>query len=532
MMNILKLNLNPTKNAFLFLVSVMILSSCQLTIVRPSSSTLTSNSDSSNSDSSYIQPVIEENLDYLSFFNPTTKIVVELIITANNLQQLNDDGLSNSSAREIYHEATVKFLVTYQDNSNKLYELEQVGVRMKGNLSRLEFVNDEGYIYDLVHFKFNFSEFIPNQRLLGMSKLDLKWNRNFDHSQIKQLYAYKFFQDYLPIAPNATLGSLSITQTNVPNRSNHLTTYMGVYTLLETIDRRVIKRIFPENEANGNLYKLTYTYDARSDSQWPANFRQSQTILVSGNTYSRIEGGKIGIENWDINPPYRPSYDLKTNKQNPNFSDMANLIGLLKSTTNYSNAAIKNQLETKVNIDAFIMMEAIAYFIGNPDDFRNNFNNAYVYFVPSTQQAIFIPYDFDRGFGAHGNWDPTFENNKGPSLTKVAPFELALLEDNIDRQNPLYRFTVMQGAIADYLNTYRQYLNQISESKWLTRSYFESMHQQYALNYGASVIPDNELPYAQFSLNATTHPSYPVFNMTFHQYLEAKKTTFNAAVNN
>jgi hypothetical protein len=211
---------------------------------------------------------------------------------------------------------------------------------------------------------------------------------------------------------------------------------------------------------------------------------------------------------------------------------MANLIGLLKSTTNYSNAAIKNQLETKVNIDAFIMMEAIAYFIGNPDDFRNNFNNAYVYFVPSSQQAIFIPYDLDRGFGAHGNWDPTFENNKGPSLTKVAPFELALLEDNIDRQNPLYLFTVMQGAIADYLNTYRQYLNQISESKWLTRSYFESMHQQYALNYGASVIPDNELPYAQFSLNATTHPSYPVFNMTFHQYLEAKKMTFNAAVNN
>jgi spore coat protein CotH len=526
-MNTLKLNLNQPKPFFMLLVSVMILSSCEMMVSQSSNSNLTSSEPSS-----YVQPVIAENPDYLSFFNSTTKIGVELIITASNLKQLNDDGNSDSGARETYHQAAVKFFVTDQDNSNKVYEFEQVGVRMKGNLSRQEFVNNESYIYDLVHFKFDFSEFIPNQRLLGMSRLDLKWNRNFDHSQIKQLYSYKFFQDYLPIAPNATLGSFTITQTNVPNRSENLTTYMGVYTIIETIDRRVIKRIFPESDSNGNLYKLTYTYDARSNSAWPANFRQSQTILISGNTYTRIEGGKIGIQNWDINPPYRPSYDLKTNKQNPNFSDMANLIGLLKSTTNYSNASMKAQLQAKVEIDAFIMMEAIAYFIGNPDDFRNNFNNAYVYFVPSTNRAIFIPYDFDRGFGAHGNWDPTLQNNKGPSLTNVGPFEFALLENNIDRQNPLYRFTIMQGAIADYLNTYRQYLNQISQSKWLSRSYFESMYQQYATNYAAIAVPDNQLPYAQFSLNATTHPSYPVFNMTFHQYIESKLNTFNAAVNN
>lgn len=530
---------NPNRlRAFLITIALtFILASCQLTIIIPSSSnssvsnsTTSSTTSSESQSSSYDQPVIDENPDYLAFFNPSTKIEIELTITASTLQQVNDDGISFSNARETYHQASVTFFVTYEDNTNKTYELEQIGVRMKGNLSRQEFVNDEGMIFDLVHFKLNFAEFIPNQRLLGMTRLDLKWNRNFDHSQIKQLYAYKFFQDYLPIAPNATLGAFSITQTNVPNRIDNLTTYMGVFTLIETIDKRVIKRVFPEADANGNLYKLTYTYDARSESLWPANFRQSQTISVSGNNYARIEGGKIGIENWDVNPPYRPSYDLKTNKQNPNFSDIVNLIGTLKSTSNYSDASMKNSLETKVDIEAFIMMEAIAYFIGNPDDFRNNFNNAYVYFVPSTNQAIFIPYDFDRGLGAHGDWDPTFENEKGPSMTKVTPFEFALLETNPDRQNPLYRFTVMTGGIQDYVNLYQQYLSEIKDSQWLTRTHFDSMFNQYASSYASRVIPDNDLPYAQFSINATTHPSYTVLNMTFHHYLEAKLNTFDSSM--
>lgn len=536
-MNISKSNPKRLLLLLMSMVTFIVLSACQLTIIRPSSSMSSSSLDdsslsstSSNDGSSYLQPVIDENPDYLAFFDPKTKIDVELTIQASTLQAVNQDGISVSGARETYHQASVTFVVTYEDQSSKTYELDQIGVRMKGNLSRQPFVNSEGFIFDLVHFKFDFSEFVPNQRLLGMSRLDLKWNRNFDHSQIKQLYAYKFFQDYLPIASNATLGAFSITQTQVPNRATDLTTYMGVYTLIETIDKRVIKRVFPESDANGNLYKLTYTYDARSDSLWPANFRQSQTINVSGTTYSRIEGGKIGIENWDINPPYRPSYDLKTNKQNPNFSDMVNLIGLLKSTLNYADATMQSSLSTRVDIESFIMMEAIAYFIGNPDDFRNNFNNAYVYFVPTTQQAIFIPYDFDRGFGAHGDWDPTLENGKGPAMTGVTPFEYALLEGNPDKQNPLYRFTVMEGSIAQYANLYRDYLSQIRTSKWLTRTHFESVFQDYAQSYATRVVPDHELPYAQFSLNATTHPSYPVFNMTFHDYVVAKIATYESAV--
>jgi len=232
---------NPNRlRAFLITIALtFILASCQLTIIIPSSSnssasnsTTSSTTSSESQSSSYDQPVIDENPDYLAFFNPSTKIEIELTISASTLQQVNDDGISFSNARETYHQASVTFFVTYEDNTNKTYELEQIGVRMKGNLSRQEFVNDEGMIFDLVHFKLNFAEFIPNQRLLGMSRLDLKWNRNFDHSQIKQLYAYKFFQDYLPIAPNATLGAFSITQTNVPNRIDNLTTYMGVFTLI------------------------------------------------------------------------------------------------------------------------------------------------------------------------------------------------------------------------------------------------------------------------------------------------------------
>ncbi len=462
------------------------------------SSLLTSDSTSNGIDTVNTQ-------EYFDFFAPTSKVDIQVTMTRNNLFLLEQYGLSGDERTEIYLPASIAISV---DNGTLVndYAYAQVGIRMKGNTSKTEFIDDEGNFIDNIHYKVSFDEFVIDQRFLDMAKLDLKWNRNVDHTQIRQAYAYKMFAAYLDMTPNATLTTLGITQTGTFG-SDH--THLGVYTVIEAIDKRLIKRNYTTLDSEGNLYKVTY------NNKGPANFRMSGAVLKNGSTYSALNNGMIGIEDMAVN--YRPSYDLKTNKLAPNFTDMATLIGRINSSTNYSSTTMKTVLDAAIDIDQFLRLEAVAYFMGNPDDLRNNYNNAYVYFTPSTGQAIFMPYDFDRALGMNGNWDPT-----GNSMTDVAPFSDQAYGYWGDQYqaNPLYKFTTIPGGITSYLDAYRGYLNDILDGEWLTSAQFNAMYNQYKGNYENDLIPDNSLPYVPFSLIANAE-----YNWTFAAYIAAKRDT-------
>ncbi len=455
-------------------------------------------------------PDIVSTPEYVDFFATTSKVSINITISKDNLVRLEEYGLSGDEREDEYFPISITIDV---DNGTLIrnYAFEQVGLRMKGNLSKDTFIDHEtGYIYNLIHFKVSFDHYVLNQRFLSMSSFDLKWNRNVDDTNIRQVYAYKMFKDYLDVSLDATLGNIGITQT-----SDHGNTFtdLGVYTILETVDKRLIKRQFPFAEAEGNLYKVRYT------SEGPAEFRKSGAVLRSGSTYVALTNGKIGIE--DLATNYHPSYDLKTNNIAPNFSDIANLIGNIDNSTDYDSDANKAILDNLMEMESFLKMEAVAYFMGNPDDFRNNYNNLYLYFVPSTGRAIFIPYDFDRAFGMNGNWDPT-----GNSMTQAAPYATKAYGFGGDQEhmNPLYRFTIFSGAHPTYRAMYTSYLNQILDSEWLTDDYFENMYHDYELNYSGEVSTDNDLPYCSFSLTNNSE-----FNWTFSSYLDAKRnTTYNS----
>ena len=76
---------------------------------------------------------------------------------------------------------------------------------------------------------------------------------------------------------------------------------------------------------------------------------------------------------------------------------------------------------------AFLLCLTVSYLLGNPDDMRNNYNNYYLYFVPSTGKCVVIPYDFDRCFGLTYEWNPT-----GNGVTQDDPFtdRLAASDNN------------------------------------------------------------------------------------------------------
>ena len=148
-------------------------------------------------------------------------------------------------------------------------------------------------------------------------------------------------------------------------------------------------------------------------------------------------------------------------------------------------------------------------------DLRNNYNNTYVYFVPSSGKAIFMQFDLDRGLGQNGNWDPT-----GNSMTEVTPYSsraYGYSEDNNIQRNNLYRYTIMDGANSEYRNTYKDYINEVISDGWMSSSKFDTMYQDYRLNYQTDVIPHNELPYVPFSLVDKVELNY-----TFSEYTSAK----------
>ena len=470
----------------------------------------TSPTTSSTDSEDMVVPDVVSSQEYLDFFSPASKVTINVTITRTNLFLVEEYGLSGNELTDIYLPASIAITVN-NGTTTKDYNYAQVGIRLKGNLSRNDFISDTGVIEDYANFKISFDEFVDNQRFLDMAKLDLKWNRNWDHTYIRQVYAYKMFQDYIDMSANATLGSFGITQTGGFGSTN---THMGVYNVVEVIDKRLIKRNYPKADAEGNLYKVTY------NNLGPAEFRMNQAVTKNGSTYTRIPDGKIGIE--DMSRNYRPSYDLKTNKTNPNYQDMANLIGYINSTTDYASSVFKTLLDASIDMDNFLLLEAVAYFMGNPDDMRNNYNNTYLYFEPSTSKAIFMPYDFDRAFGCNGNWDPT-DN----SMTTVGPFsnDAHGYGGNQYNMNPLYRTTVMSGGNSIYKNQFTGYLNQIMAGDWLKTTHFNAMYNSYRSNYLSEIVPDNGLEYISFSLTEVMER-----NMTFSSYISAKLATTNGAL--
>lgn len=481
----------------------------------------------------------EEEFDL--FFHPTTKVMIDFTISNANLRLMNEYG-NRTADHDRYVNAAMRIDVTSQEGQVISYCYPVVGLRMKGNTSRTDFIEENGAFTNFMNLKVSFATDDPldgrnpNQQFIGMTRMDLKWNRNFDHTYVRQVFAHKLYGAYLPFAQEATLGGIRFLQTGVAEAFED--NYLGLFTITEPMDRRFFaRRLGDTPEADGNLYKVLYTATGAAD------MTKFNAVNSDGTNHFRT-GNKIGVEDNAAN--YHPSYDLKTNTALPNFTDIVNLIGELNASNDVNNQSYRQRVENVIDIPSFLWMEAIAYFVGNPDDYRNNANNLYLYFLPSTGKAYPIPYDLDRGFGSNGDWDPTLNpfDQYGPSMTKAAPFQEALLKDwNQGRLNPLHRLTIYQGAYAGYQNQYRNHLQTVYQSGWLDSfsngvgnytGLFYSLHRQYRnIYYPQSgqyqFIQPTALAlrdvFVVFSLNQKV-----LNNLTFHEYISAKVSTYISAV--
>lgn len=441
---------------------------------------------------------------YDQLFDINNKIELNIDISDAELAKMQKDYdkySSMGSKSPIYRVSSVDIKITTAKDSYT-YHIEEVGIRMKGNTSRTSFYNKDEGIYNLVHFKLDFQETFDDKDYYGSSakdwssdtdgkdvrkdrtfatleKIDIKWNRNNDATFIREYYAYEIYRANGVLSPHTNI-------TAVDMADEHL----GMYTLYEPIDKIFIEKYVAKEDQGGDLYKCGWTYSG-------AGF---------------FKDSSIGVEDEDNARFY--NYDLKTNKKTSNNSELTKLIKYLNGGN-----VTKDELADVVDMDNFLKFEAVSYFVGNPDDLRNNYNNHYIYFLKSSGKVIFIPYDMDRCLGVTNGWNPD-----GTGMTEVNPFSKYAAGANEKQANPLYRYTVDEGGF--YVKEFADILKTVAKNEYFTESKFDSFYEIAKKNYSDDIKPSKDFDNTEnhsfkFSNSACNG------NMSFNEYITAKMNTFN-----
>lgn len=449
-------------------------------------------------------PGTNEDPTYALLFDPHNHISLNIRMGTGELAKMQADYdayRARGSKSPIYRMADLDVTITTPDGTSTVYTLEQVGVRMKGNTSRISFYEEESGICNLIHLKLSFQETFDEasyygadalqwsddarkarkaRTFAGLEKLDIKWNRCDDTTYLRETYAYEIFRSEGVPAPRTNLASVDWAGI-----------HMGVYTIYEPVDKLFLQKRLPEEALGGDLYKCGWTSE--------------------GAAFTRPVS--MGVEDEDAGEFY--IYDLKTNKKTSDHAALRNLIATLNA-----GKVTREDFDRVVDRDNFLSFAAVSWFLGNPDDLRNNYNNCYVYFTPRGK-AMFIPYDYDRCLGITKGWDPT-----GHGMTLDSPFSSTAEGNRSAQANPLFLLSVCQGGF--YTEEYTRRLVRLTENPLLSDERFAERYALAAGLYGGETTPDKAFRNAvnyRFAFDPGSGE-----NLSFSRYLDAKKATLSAAV--
>jgi hypothetical protein len=243
--------------------------------------------------------------------------------------------------------------------------LLNIGFRLRGNTSRVS---------DKKSFKIKFDHF-GGKKFHGISDLNL----NGEHND--------------PSVSRSKLCFDMLKKARVPSsRTNHVELYineeyMGLYLNVEHIDKDYLEERYEDK--SGNLYKCFYGCDFKYKGQ-------------NKNNYKYNNDGS-------------PIYELKTNEEEDDYSDLINFTEALQYP--YSNN-YKCNIEKLFDVESYIRAAALEVIVGHWDGPIFNKNNAYLYHNPTTDKLEYIPYDMDNTLGIDWfnvdwskrdiyNWEPS-----------------------------------------------------------------------------------------------------------------------------
>ena len=437
------------------------------------------------------------------FFNLGNRVDIKVSISNTELKKLQSDYETGKKS-EIYRLAS-KVVITLTNYNNKFkWEFENVGIRQKGNTSRQNIINGDGKI-NLNHYKLSFDEtfddpemydssFISknanqsykDREFLGMSGLDFKWNKNYDQTHIREIYANYLYIASGVIAQHSGLSTFSLIETDKSNKE----TSMGLCTVYEPATKTLIKRSLKSDVEYVNM------------SDWSTE--KNGTFGVAGENYgdlykciygadlslNSISGSNIGISN--ISGSYIPKYDRKTNKDAV-YNDI-----LLRNAVNAISTGNYAEISKYVDLEYLAISEAVGFVVGNPDSMRYNMNNFMIYMRRTDGKMIFIPIDSDRCFGITKDWNPKDGNMKLEMLDRK--------NSNNNNTIGLLLDTILAKTSNESQKLYVDFCNKIKESAWVSTSTFNKYFEMAKASY------------SDFSFSLTDSSN----NYTFEKYITNK----------
>ena len=357
-------------------------------------------------------------------YDDTTMATIQIEVDSDDL-----DYMYNNVESDSMHMVSIHFLNHWIDQS-----LDSVGFRLRGNTSRNAAKKS---------FKLDFNHFAQGRDFYGLEKLNLNGEHN-DPSIVRSKLCWDIFED---IGMPAT-------------RASHVKVYIngqyyGLYISVEHIDENFIDRHYADD--SGNLWKCI----------WPADL-----------TYR-------GNDPEDYHPYYsedRP-YDLKTNKQDYDFAELAKLIRIINQNP--------DSLEQVINMKEVLQYLAINILTGSWDDYRFLKNNYYLYHEPNKDLFHWIPFDYDNSFSV--DW---FDRD----WSNIDPYTYA----NIDgSERPLTEYIFTRPRYVDLFTHFLEfYMSEVVSLEkieprldyfldWLTPAAMEDVYRTYDYGFNMDDFTDS-----------------------------------------
>lgn len=249
-------------------------------------------------------------------------------------------------------------------------------------------------------------------KLFGMKALNLKsmWN---DVSQMREALAWGMFAKAGVVAPKHTYAKLCV---DGQKGGQPFTKYMGLYSLIEQVDKAFVKDHFGKKNDSGNLYK----------QYWSPSDLGPATLA-----YRSAGGDDTGRQYKKSADNDARTYQLKTNdgRDDPaalkTYDDLATLVRVLNGVTTQGDPAGKfdtadyaRNVEEVFNAKQFLRWAAMSSLLGAWDNYWATPANYYLYdsgkkgggedgAFMTKPYFTFIPWDYDNSFGTDftgGNW--------------------------------------------------------------------------------------------------------------------------------
>jgi len=243
--------------------------------------------------------------------------------------------------------------------------MDTIGVRMKGN-STFSHPNNKK------PFKVTFDEYDDDKLWDGMKSITLN-NCYLDPTFMREKMHLDFCRDAGIIAPRCSYANLYINGV-----------LYGLYSMVESVDKKFLKSRF--GNSNGNSFKAVdaFTNSIFSDLKWYGTTQAS----------------------------YANRYELKTNEEENNWTDLLQLIDTINLST-----TTETGLPTKMNLPTYYKQLAADIIMGNYDSYVGSGRNYYLYDVNVSGRFDWIAWDASLSFGAYPGG---VSNPETSSLTYVS----------------------------------------------------------------------------------------------------------------